>query len=116
MAWLMSEARVLASVDVASKRTKKAKGLLGRETLEGAFAIQNCRWVHTIGMRFAIDVAYVDASGVVIKISTMRRHRLALPVPKGRMVLEARAGSFERWGLHVGDPVEIRLTNPHQVS
>ena len=116
MAWLMSEARVLASIDVASNRAERAKGLLGRDTLEGAFAIKNCRWVHTIGMKFAIDVAYVDANDVVIKIATMRRHRLACPVPKARMVVEARAGSFERWGLHVGDPIEIRLTDPHQVS
>jgi hypothetical protein len=26
------------------------------------------------------------------------------------MVIEARAGSFERWGLKVGTPVEIRNT------
>jgi len=116
MAWLMSEARVLASIDVASNRAEKAKGLLGRDTIEGAFAIQNCRWVHTLGMRFPIDVAYVDSNGVVIKTATMRRHRLALPVPKARTVLEARAGAFERWGLRVGDPIEIRLTDPHQVS
>jgi len=31
-----------------------------------------------------------------------------LPVWKARSVIEAEAGSFERWGLHVGDRVEIR--------
>jgi len=24
-------------------------------------------------------------------------------------VIEARAGSFERWGLHTGDTVEVRV-------
>src|SRR4051812_15585605 len=108
MAWLMSDARVLASVDVATTRSEKAKGLLGRDGLEGAYAIPNCRWVHTIGMRFPIDVAYVDADGIVIKVASMRRHRLGSPVPKARTVVEASAGSFERWGLRVGDPIEIR--------
>lgn len=116
MAWLMSEARVLASVDVAITRSSKAKGLLGRETLDGAFAIPHCRWVHTIGMRFPIDVAYVGADDTVIKIATMHRHRVAAPVMKARSVVEARAGSFERWGLRVGDPLEIRETESRPVS
>jgi uncharacterized membrane protein (UPF0127 family) len=113
MSWLMSEARVLASIDVADGRSERAKGLLGRDDIVGAFAIPRCRWVHTIGMRFPIDVAYVDAADVVIKIACMRRHRLALPVPKARMVIEARAGAFERWGLKVGDPLEIRYVEEH---
>ena len=116
MAWLMSEARVLASVDVADTWATKAKGLLGRDTLEGAFAIPRCRWVHTLGMRFPIDVAYVDEGGTVIKIATIHRHRVACPVLKARSVVEARAGSFERWGLRVGDPLEIRDTEARPVS
>lgn len=116
MAWLMSDARVLASIDVATNRAAKVKGLLGRDTLEGAFAIPHCRWVHTVGMRFPIDVAYVDAGGTVIKTSTMHRHRFAHPVLKARYVVEARAGSFERWGLRVGDPLEIRDTEARPVS
>lgn len=115
MAWLMSDARVLASVDVATSRADRARGLLGRNTFEGAFAIPKCRWVHTIGMRFALDVAYVDANDQVIKIATMRPYRFASLVPKARMVIEARAGSFERWGLRVGDPIELRVTDPNCV-
>jgi uncharacterized membrane protein (UPF0127 family) len=41
---------------------------------------------------------------------------MALPVPKARTVVEAKAGAFERWHLRVGDPVEIRMTDPHEVS
>ncbi len=116
MAWLISEARVLASVDVADTHRARAKGLLGRDGLDGAFAIPHCRWIHTLGMRFDLDVAYVDASGAVIKIEHMRRHRMALPVAKADLVIEARAGAFERWGLKVGDPIEIRLTSPESDS
>ena len=38
----------------------------------------------------------------------MRRHRMGLPVARARTVIEAEAGAFGRWGLHVGDVVEIR--------
>jgi len=116
MAWLMSEARVLASIDVAGSRSERAKGLLGRDSIDGAFAIPHCRWVHTIGMRFPIDVAYVDADGTVIKVASMHRHRMGVPVPKAKLVVEARAGAFERWGLKVGDPLEVRMTDPDSAT
>lgn len=112
MGWLISAARVLASVEVAGGHGARAKGLIGRDDVEGAFALRGCRWVHTFGVRFPIDVAYVDADDAVIKIETLAPRRLGMPVVKSRLVIEARAGSFERWGLRLGDPVEIRDTNP----
>ncbi len=66
------------------------------------------RWVHTLGMKFAIDVAHLDANGVVLRIHHMPPHRIGPIVWKARSVVEGEAGSFERWGLHVGDVVEVR--------
>jgi hypothetical protein len=34
---------------------------------------------------------------------------MALPRMRTRSVLEAEAGAFERWGLKIGDRLEIRL-------
>lgn len=70
--------------------------------------IEPCRWVHTIGMRFPIDVAFLDADGLVIRTVQMPRHRIGLPVIRARSVIEARAGAFARWGVHVGDVIELR--------
>lgn len=108
MAWLVSEGRVLASADVADSRSERARGLLGRDGVEGALVLRPCRWVHTLGMRFAIDVAYLDADGTVVKTLHMRRHRLGVPVWRARSVVEAAEGSFARWDLRVGDTVEVR--------
>jgi uncharacterized protein len=36
VAWLVSEARVLASAEVANDRTARRRGLLKRDRLEGA--------------------------------------------------------------------------------
>ncbi len=107
-AWLVTEGRVLASVEIAADRTSRRAGLLRRDGIEGAFLLQPCRWVHTIGMRFALDVAYLDADGVVVRMVHMRRHRMGAPVWAARSVVEAEAGAFARWGLHVGDVVELR--------
>ncbi len=89
-------------------RKARARGLLGRDGLEGALILDPCRWVHTMGMRFAIDVAYVAADGTVVKTVQMRRSRVGVPVFGARYVVEAAAGAFARWGLRVGDVVEIR--------
>lgn len=107
-AWLVTEGRVLASAEVATDRHGRRRGLLGRNHVEGAFVLSPCRWVHTIGMRFPIDVAYLDADGVVVKTVQMNRHRVGAPVPRARTVVEASRGSFGRWGVRVGDRLEIR--------
>jgi uncharacterized protein len=108
VAWLVSEARVLASAEVAGAGSDRRRGLRGRDGIDGALVITSCRWVHTFGVRFAIDVAFVDESGVVIKIVRMPPGRLGSPVKRGRWVIEAATGAFERWGLSVGDVVEVR--------
>ena len=108
MAWLVTNARVLASADTAATRAERRKGLLGRDGLDGAYVITPCRWVHTIGMRFPIDIAFLDADGLVIRTVQMPRHRLGMPVVRARSVIEAEAGAFARWGVHVGDVIEIR--------
>ena len=108
VAWLVSDARVLASAEVALDGASRRRGLLGRDDLDGAFVIPGCRWVHTIGMRFPIDVAYLDSKCVVVKVAHMARHRIGMPVSVATWVVEATAGAFERWDLAVGDVVELR--------
>lgn len=109
MPWLVTDdARVLASAEIAEARAARRKGLLGRDHLEGALVLRKCRWIHTIGMRFPIDVAYLDEEGVVIKTMQMHRNRVGVPVWRGDLVIEAEGGAFARWGLHVGDVIEVR--------
>jgi uncharacterized membrane protein (UPF0127 family) len=108
MAWLVCNSRVLASAEVADTTASRSRGLLGRDGIEGAIVLRPCHWIHTIRMRFALDVAFLDAEGMVIRIVRMRRNRMGLPVARARTVIEAEAGAFGRWGLHVGDVIEVR--------
>lgn len=117
MPWLVSETRVLASADVATTRRARRRGLLGRDGFRGALVLQHCHWVHTIGMRFPLDVAYIGEDGTVLKTVRMARYRIGAPVRRARWVIEAEAGAFERWSLGVGDPVELRLEDsPSEVG
>ena len=111
MAWLVSGARVLASAEVAEGRSARRRGLLGRGSFDGALVIGQCKWVHTIGMKFALDVAYLDSDGAVIKVEHLKAYRIGAPVKGSATVLEAEAGAFQRWGLQVGDLVEVRMSD-----
>ena len=108
MAWIVNEGTVMASAEVARDRRSRNKGLLGRDHLEGALVVERCRWIHTMGMRFPLDIAYLDETGAVVKTVRMARHRLGAPVWRARTVIEAEAGAFARWGLQVGLVIELR--------
>lgn len=47
---------------------ERMKGLLGRDSLpEGVvFVFPHCASIHTFGMRFAIDVVFLDRNGLVL--------------------------------------------------
>ncbi len=108
MAWLLRDGEVLATLEVAADRRARSRGLLGRDGFEGALLLERTRSVHTVGMRFPIDVAVCDADLVVLRTRRLRPGRVTLPVRGGRHVLEAEAGAFARWGLVVGDQLEVR--------
>lgn len=106
--WLVSNGNVLASARHATSHADRGKGLLGHSGIEGALVLERTKWVHTIGMKFAIDVAHLDAQGVVLRIGHMPPNRIGTYVKKAARVVEAEAGAFDRWGLRVGDVVELR--------
>jgi uncharacterized membrane protein (UPF0127 family) len=108
VAWLLRDGEVLASLEVAGSRRARSRGLLGRDGVDGALLLRPCRSVHTVGMRFPIDVAFCDDELRVLRIVTMPRHRLSRLVWRSRAVIEAEAGAFARWGLRPGDQLEVK--------
>jgi uncharacterized membrane protein (UPF0127 family) len=109
MGWLLRDGDVLASLEVADDMRTRARGLMGRDSFDGAILLRPAMQVHTLRMRFPIDVAFCDRDLRVVHIvSGMRPWRFGLPRFGARSVIEAEAGSFERWGLRVGDELEIK--------
>lgn len=74
-------------VETADTVRSRFRGLLGRAGLapDRALWLPGARRVHTFGMRFAIDVAYLDRDGVVL--------HLAERVPPGRVTRRVRGAS-----------------------
>ena len=84
---------------VAQSRRARVLGLalMERPSDDRALLIPGCRSVHTFGMRFALDIAFLDREGALL--------RLDRAVPPGRVrycreaagVLETGAGAGERF-------------------
>jgi hypothetical protein len=108
MPWLVADDKVLASAEIAEGFRARLRGLLGRDGVTGVLVLDGARSVHTLGMRFPIDVAFCDGDGVVLRIVTMPRHRLGRPCWRAARILEAESGAFARWGVEVGRRLEIR--------
>ena len=105
-AWLIVDGTPVA-LEVAATAKARAKGLLGREDFHGALLLTPARSVHTMRMRFAIDVAYLDRDLNVLATETLQPHRLGRMVRGTRQILEAEAGCFEKWGLRPGSELSI---------
>ena len=100
---------VAASVDVALTRNERRRGLLGRDSLadDAAMFIAPCMAIHTVGMAFPIDVAFVDAQGRIVRmVHSMRPWRLAASFG-GRAVIELAAGRLRECDVNVGDRLSL---------
>ena len=97
------------SLEVADSGPKRNKGLLGRDRLargEGLWIIP-CEAVHTFGMRFPIDLVYLDREK---RIRKLRRE-----VPPWRLsaclfahsVIELPAGTIRDTQTQLGDTLEF---------
>lgn len=96
---------VASSVEIATTRRQRRRGLLGRDGLcaGSAFVLAPCRAVHTIGMRFPIDVVFIDDQGLVVKlVEHLEGWRLAMS-GSAAITIELWAGALQAVDVHVGD-------------
>jgi uncharacterized membrane protein (UPF0127 family) len=101
---------VLDRAEVAGTIFSRMKGLLGRSRLSSGegLLLKPANSIHTIGMKFAIDIAFVDRRGIVRRIiEAMPPGRLSPLVYGSAYVIEAAAGEFKKSGTVAGDRLHI---------
>ncbi len=86
---------------------ERMRGLLGRSGLGPgtALLIERCGAVHTVGMRFSLDLVFLDRSWRVTRV--VRNVRPGWPMVWGgwhaKRVVEAEAGCVDLTGLQPGE-------------
>ncbi len=96
-------------VQVCDGFIERGRGLLWRARLspQAALLLPNCSSIHTLGMRYDLDVLFCDAEGRIVKLihnlSPWRTARCAA----AHQVWELRAGQAALLGWRLGDCLKI---------
>ena len=102
-------------VRTASTFLSRLVGLLGTTAIadgEGLWIVP-CRCVHTLGMRTPIDVAFLDARGIVVGIlEGLPPNRVGRIFRDARGALELRSGILAATGTAPGGRLELEEGGP----
>lgn len=96
---------------VAVTSRARRRGLLGTTGLSpgGGLLIKPCRQVHTVGMKYTIDVLFYDGSWRVVRcVPGLKPGRFSPVVLRARGALELPAGTLRGTGTEKGDFLDIR--------
>ena len=106
---------VAERIELAQTFPARLRGLLGRTGLaagEGLW-LKGTNGVHTLGMRFAIDVLFLDREQRVLAICHgLGPGRIAGAVPGATSCLELASGTARCHGLQPGDQLFLTASPP----
>lgn len=90
---------------VADSPLARMRGLLGRRELpaEEGVLLRPAGSIHTLFMRFAIDVVFLDRDGRVLRVAESVAPWRFAAARGTRSVLELRAGEAAKRGVSAGD-------------
>jgi uncharacterized membrane protein (UPF0127 family) len=93
---------------VASTRVARGRGLARLDALaaDHALLIERCRSIHTVGMRFALDLLWLDAAGAVVRVDAGVAPRGLRSCRGARAVIECNAGQADRFAARLPDRLE----------
>jgi uncharacterized protein len=106
--WLLRDGDVVCALEMASSAAERRDALRGRSGWEGALQVVGVRTVHTAGIRFPVDVAFLSDDLTVLRVTQLKPWRVAVGGRGVSSTVESEAGSLERWGVRVGDQLEVR--------
>jgi len=84
---------------LARTRRTRGRGLAKLDELppNHALLLEPCRSIHTIGMRFALDLVWLDAEGEPVRVDPGVAPRRMRSCRRARAVVECAAGHGERF-------------------
>jgi uncharacterized protein len=107
-------AYLATNLSVAGTHWSRLRGLMGKDA--GSFPAGNGLWiipsrgVHTLAMRFPIDVLYLDRDKHVVHVEeNLKPWRVAKVSMQTASVLELPGNTLKSSGTAVGDEIEIAL-------
>jgi uncharacterized membrane protein (UPF0127 family) len=97
-------------LDLADTHWTRMRGLLGTTNLEPGHGlwIRPCRQVHMVGMRYAIDLVFLDEQLRTVRtILNLAPNRFSPKVSEATSVLELPVSTLERCQVQVGTVIHL---------
>jgi uncharacterized membrane protein (UPF0127 family) len=104
--------------EVLAGRVRFARGILERYlgllahrnvAADEGLWFERCRAIHTLGMRAAVDVIFIDAGGRVLRCDAgVRPGRPVVACAGAHAVLEMGSGFLTSTALQAGDVLELQ--------
>ena len=94
----------ICDIHIADSVASRARGLLLRPPLKKSegMLITPCNSVHTMGMRYKLDIVFLDKSGYVVKvINNLSPFRMAIKY-RADSTLELKSNESTRLNIEIG--------------
>ena len=93
----------IENIEKTESMAERNKGLLGRKTFQSSgLWITPCNSVHTIGMKFAIDLVYLSKHQQVVKtVSNVKAWRTSIAIT-AKSIIEFPLGTIDTHHLKKG--------------
>ena len=103
---------IIIATDVRMANTfwSRFKGWMGKKYVgdHEALIIQPCASVHTFGMKFAIDVLFLNSNNQVIhQMSDLKPNRISALIPHTCTIIELKEGTLCRLNVELLDVVSF---------
>jgi len=97
------------NVKIYSSIKDRAFGLIGHKKAEPVLFYT--RWgIHTIRLKFPIDVLVLDKDDVVVKLTeNLKPNRFFVWPPKYNKVIELPAGFIKKLGIGTGNKINLEM-------
>lgn len=109
--------RLAQKVTVADSLLARLTGLLGtvRPDSQTTLCLTPCAGVHTFGMKYPIDVVFLDAQGKVVKLfQNFPPNRMTKVIPSAKCALELPPGTITAQAIQTGDYLKVIPDARHQ--
>ena len=104
--WLLRDGEVVCALEMAESPAER-NARRARRGCGGALYLPGARSVHTVGAKFPLDVAFLSLDLTVVRVVRLTPWRIALGPRGAQGALTTEAGALERWGVRVGDQLEV---------
>ena len=104
---------IIATLKFANSYFSRLKGLMFKKKLDYVLVLKpksNLRIsssVHSLFMRFAIDLVFLDNKKKVVEVAKLSPWKFYIPKRSADYILEMKQGSIEKYQIAIGDKLNF---------